>query len=118
MRKANVLEFVSLDGVIQAPGGPEEDTSGGFAHGGWMSPHSDDVSSAAIRKQMNNLSYPLSASSKSVFTSEHPYSFAPPPVLGTAYLTFIPATVNPPQLHVPTASRLATLVHTKQRGQA
>ena len=32
MRKVNVLEFVSLDGVIQAPGGPEEDTSGGFAH--------------------------------------------------------------------------------------
>jgi hypothetical protein len=31
MRKVNVLEFVSLDGVIQAPGGPEEDTSGGFA---------------------------------------------------------------------------------------
>src|SRR5258707_15727635 len=53
MRKLNVLEFVSLDGVIQAPGGPEEDTSGGFAYGGWTSPHSDPVSSTAIRKQMN-----------------------------------------------------------------
>src|SRR5205807_6817516 len=53
MRKLNVLEFVSLDGVIQAPGGPEEDTSGGFAYGGWTSPHSDAVSSAAIKKQMN-----------------------------------------------------------------
>jgi len=53
MRKVNVLEFVSLDGVIQAPGGPEEDTSGGFAHGGRISPHSDSVSSAAIKKQMN-----------------------------------------------------------------
>ena len=31
MRKVNVIEFVSLDGVIQSPGGPEEDTSGGFA---------------------------------------------------------------------------------------
>jgi hypothetical protein len=31
MRKVNVLEFVSLDGVMQAPGGPEEDTNGGFA---------------------------------------------------------------------------------------
>ncbi|HEX6805646.1 MAG TPA: dihydrofolate reductase family protein [Terriglobales bacterium] len=54
MRKVNVLEFVSLDGVIQAPGGPEEDTSGGFAYGGWTGPHSDPVSSAAIKKQMNS----------------------------------------------------------------
>ena len=55
MRKVNVLEFVSLDGVIQAPGGPQEDTSGGFAYGGWISPHSDPVVSAAIRKQMNTI---------------------------------------------------------------
>jgi dihydrofolate reductase len=53
MRKVNVLEFVSLDGVIQAPGGPEEDTSSGFAYGGWISPHSDSVVSTAIKKQMN-----------------------------------------------------------------
>ena len=53
MRKINVLEFVSLDGVIQSPGGAEEDTSGGFAYGGWTRPHSDDVSGTAMRKQMN-----------------------------------------------------------------
>lgn len=53
MRKLNVLEFVSLDGVIQAPGGPKEDTSGGFQYGGWTSPHSDPVSGAAMKKQMN-----------------------------------------------------------------
>ena len=53
MRKINVLEFVSLDGVIQAPGGPKDDTSGGFAYGGWTSPHADAVSGAAMRKQMN-----------------------------------------------------------------
>jgi dihydrofolate reductase len=53
MRKVNVLEFVSLDGVIQAPGGPEEDTSGGFAYGGWTTPHSDDVSGAVMKKQMS-----------------------------------------------------------------
>ncbi|MCP9956269.1 MULTISPECIES: dihydrofolate reductase family protein [Streptomyces] len=36
-----ISEFVSLDGVVQAPGGPEEDTDGGFAHGGWTHPFFD-----------------------------------------------------------------------------
>jgi dihydrofolate reductase len=53
MRKVIAIEFVSLDGVIQAPGGPEEDTSGGFAYGGWIAPYSDEVLSAAINRQMN-----------------------------------------------------------------
>ncbi len=53
MRKVIVLSHVSLDGVIQAPGGPEEDPSGGFAHGGWAGHFSDEVSGAAIRRQMN-----------------------------------------------------------------
>jgi len=35
MRKLIVSEFVSLDGVVQAPGRPDEDRDGGFAHGGW-----------------------------------------------------------------------------------
>src|SRR5262245_35013123 len=53
MRKVIVLEFITLDGVIQAGGGPEEDTSGGFAYGGWQVPYSDDVSGALMNKQMN-----------------------------------------------------------------
>jgi dihydrofolate reductase len=53
MRKVIVLEFVTLDGVIQAGGGPDEDTSGGFAFGGWQAPYSDDVLGAVMRKQMN-----------------------------------------------------------------
>jgi len=53
MRKIVVLEHISLDGVIQAPGGPDEDTSGGFAYGGWIAPYSDPVLGTALRKQMN-----------------------------------------------------------------
>lgn len=44
MRKLIVAEFISLDGVIQAPGGADEDTDGGFAHGGWTWPYwHDDI---------------------------------------------------------------------------
>jgi dihydrofolate reductase len=54
MRKVVVLEHISLDGVIQAPGGPEEDTSGGFAHGGWVMPYSDEISGKLLRKRMDS----------------------------------------------------------------
>ncbi len=53
MRKIVVLSFISLDGVMQAPGGPEEDTSSSFAYGGWISPYSDQVLGTALRRQMN-----------------------------------------------------------------
>lgn len=53
MRKIIVLEHLSLDGVIQAPGGPEEDTSGGFAYGGWAAPYDDPILGAALSRQMN-----------------------------------------------------------------
>ncbi|MBA1149178.1 dihydrofolate reductase family protein [Ectothiorhodospiraceae bacterium WFHF3C12] len=43
MRKVVVGAFVSLDGVMQAPGGPEEDPTGGFSHGGWVAPMVDEV---------------------------------------------------------------------------
>ncbi|MBK9207267.1 MAG: dihydrofolate reductase family protein [Anaerolineales bacterium] len=52
-RKIVVLEHISLDGVIQAPGGPDEDTDSGFAHGGWIAPYSDATLGTALRKQMN-----------------------------------------------------------------
>ena len=42
MRKLTVAVMISLDGVIQAPGGPDEDTSGGFKYGGWVAPYSHE----------------------------------------------------------------------------
>jgi dihydrofolate reductase len=53
MRKVIVLEHISLDGVIQAPGGPDEDTSGGFPYGGWIAPYSDEILGTLLRRQMN-----------------------------------------------------------------
>ncbi len=50
MRKLIALEHISLDGVIQAPGGPEEDPSGGFAYGGWSAPYSDPALDEVIGK--------------------------------------------------------------------
>ena len=53
MRKVIVISHVSLDGVIQAMGGPDEDPSGGFAYGGWIAPYSDDVVGTVVRREMN-----------------------------------------------------------------
>jgi dihydrofolate reductase len=53
MRKIVVLSFISLDGVMQAPGGPEEDPSGGFKYGGWTVPYSDEFSGKLMLEQMS-----------------------------------------------------------------
>ena len=43
MRTLKVIEFMSLDGVVQAPGDPDEDRDGGFEHGGWQRPYFDEI---------------------------------------------------------------------------
>ena len=53
MRRIIVIEFVSLDGVIQSPGRLDEDTSGGFAYGGWIRSYSDPVLETEIKRQMS-----------------------------------------------------------------
>jgi dihydrofolate reductase len=54
MRNINVLTFVSLDGVMQGPGGPEEDTSGEFRHGGWTVGYFDDSLGQEMGKEMGH----------------------------------------------------------------
>jgi dihydrofolate reductase len=53
MKKLVVAEFVSLDGVMQAPGGAEEDTDGGFEHGGWTMPYWHDDMGTTILEDIN-----------------------------------------------------------------
>jgi dihydrofolate reductase len=53
MRKVIVLEHISLDGIIQAPGGPQEDPSGNFPYGGWTGPYSDEILGTVLGKQMS-----------------------------------------------------------------
>lgn len=52
MRKVIVAEGLSLDGVMQAPGDPDEDRSGGFAHGGWQMPYFDEVAGGRVAKSI------------------------------------------------------------------
>jgi dihydrofolate reductase len=52
MRRIIVLSFITLDGVMQAPGGPEEDTENGFKYGGWTAPYGDESSGKTMQKIM------------------------------------------------------------------
>jgi dihydrofolate reductase len=59
MRKITVLSMITLDGVMQAPGGPGEDTSNGFEYGGWTAPYADEVYGAVVQKELQPADYLL-----------------------------------------------------------
>jgi dihydrofolate reductase len=59
MRKIIVISMITLDGVMQAPGGPEEDTSGGFKYGGWSASYDDEVSGKVLEKLLRPAHYLL-----------------------------------------------------------
>jgi dihydrofolate reductase len=59
MRKIIVLSMITLDGVMQAPGGPEEDASGGFKYGGWTAPYGDEVFGKLVQEELKPADYLL-----------------------------------------------------------
>jgi dihydrofolate reductase len=59
MRKIVVLSMITLDGVMQAPGGPKEDRSGGFKYGGWTAPYADEVYGKVVQKELEPADYLL-----------------------------------------------------------
>ena len=54
--------MITLDGVMQAPGGPEEDISGGFTYGGWVAPYSDELYRKEVKKELEPAAYLLGRS--------------------------------------------------------
>ena len=72
MRKIIVLSFITLDGVMQAPGGPEEDTSGDFKYGGWVVPYFDDTAGKVMEKQMKPADLLLGKKTFEIFASYWP----------------------------------------------
>ncbi len=72
MRKIIVLSFITLDGVMQAPGGPEEDTSGGFKYGGWTASFGDEVLGKVLQKDMKPADLLLGRKTFEIFASYWP----------------------------------------------
>ena len=64
--------MITLDGVLQAPGGPEEDTSGGFRYGGWTAPYGDEALEKTVEKEMKQTDYLLGRKTYEIFASYWP----------------------------------------------
>ncbi len=74
MRKLIVLSFMTLDGVMQAPGTPEEDPTGGFRHGGWVAGYFDDFLGKVMVEQMSKpFDLLLGRKTYEIFAAHWPY---------------------------------------------
>jgi dihydrofolate reductase len=72
MRKITVLSMITLDGVIQAPGGPEEDRSGGFKYGGWTASYGDELFGQIMQEELKPATYLLGRETFEIFESYWP----------------------------------------------
>ena len=82
MRKLIVGAFVSLDGVMQAPGAPQEDPTGGFAYGGWTFPYWDEVMDAAMGESFSKpFDLLLGRKTYEIFAAHWPYTEEEPAAL-------------------------------------
>jgi dihydrofolate reductase len=72
MRKIIVSEFITLDGVMQAPGGPQEDTSGDFKYGGWTAPYFDEAAGKVMVQQMKSADLLLGRKTFDIFANYWP----------------------------------------------
>ena len=74
MRKLTGAAFVSLDGVMQAPGGPDEDPTSGFRHGGWVAPHWDPDMGPFEQIIMGDYDLLLGKRTYDIFAAYWPYN--------------------------------------------
>jgi dihydrofolate reductase len=88
MRKITVLSMITMDGVMQAPGGPEEDLSGDFKYGGWTVSYGDEVFGKIMQEEMKPADYLLGRKTFDIFASYWPYhaDFWPAVNEGTKYV--------------------------------
>lgn len=72
MRKIIVLSMITLDGIMQAPGGPGEDTTGAFQYGGWVAPYFDEVYAKVVEKQLKPADLLLGRKTFEIFAAYWP----------------------------------------------
>src|SRR5712691_336691 len=109
MRKLIVDEFLTLDGVVQAPGGADEDRDGGFEHGGWQMPYFDDVGGKAVTDGMAGAGgFLLGRTTYEIFAGFWPNAPAGDPLTET--MNSMPKHVASTTLREPLAWRNSTLL--------